>query len=250
MNVERNALRVYQTLLDDGLAVVPTSAGYGLLAMGRRGVERIYALKGRPSSKPCITVTTWPIFDDVAQPIDAPTRRWIDQTIRWTPLAVVAPIRPQSRLLAEADPFVVAQCTQAGTVATFHRAGALVTRVAALALADGRLVVGSSGNRSGTGNAYTLDEVPARAQADLVVDVGPIPIPGGARLATTILDLGTGLFLREGLHFDRIARSWERHQRQRDPGAPAPAPHVATRARGAAAPLAQPAASPFRPDTR
>lgn len=208
MDNDRVAARVYESLVADGVAVVPTNAGYGLLAMGPRGVGRIYAMKGRPASKPCITVTTWPIFDDVAQPIDPRLRAWIVETITWTPLAVVARIRPASRLLASLDPFVHAQCTQAGTVATFHAAGDLVVRVAERAYADGRLVVGSSGNRSGRGNAYTLEEVPMRAEADLVVDCGPLPLPGGERRATTILDLDTGSFLREGLHFARVERSW------------------------------------------
>ncbi len=106
-------------------------------------------------------------------------------------------------------PFVRAQCTQDGTIATFHEAGRLVTRVAEIAYEHGRIVVGSSGNRSGAGNAYVLEEVPARFEADLVVDCGPIEIPGGARLATTILDLPNGRFLREGLHFARIRESWE-----------------------------------------
>lgn len=209
MNVERQAFRVYGILRAGGVAVVPTAAGYGLLAMEAGAVEKIYALKGRPSTKPCVTVTTWPVFDDVALPVDRDVRAWIDETIGWTPLAVIASLNPRSRLVRALHPFVREQCTQSGTIATFHRAGALVTRVAELAAADGRLVVGSSGNRSGHGNAYTLEEVPARFHADVVVDCGTLPIPGGERLATTILDLQTGRFLRQGLHFARIAASWD-----------------------------------------
>lgn len=208
MDIEQQTTRVYDTLRAGGLAVVPTNAGYGLLAMGAQAVERIYALKGRPASKPCITVTTWPVFDDVATPIDPAVRAWIEETIRWTPLAVVARKNPRSRLLASMDPFVLTQSTHNGTVATFHAAGDLVVRVAERAWADGRLVVGSSGNRSGHGNAYTLAEVPARDAADIVVDCGAIPVPGGERRATTILDLQSGTFLREGLHFAAIERSW------------------------------------------
>lgn len=210
-DIETHARLVYETLSADGLAVVPTAAGYGMLAMGRSGVARIYALKGRPGRKPCVTVTTWPIFDDLTRGVDAPTRQFIRQTLRYAPLAVIARVDPGSPLVARLDPFVLGQCTQEGTIATFHGAGALVTRVAELAFADGRLVVGSSGNRSGAGNAYTLDEVPAQREAELVVDVGPIPMPGGERLATTILDLQSGRFLREGVQFARIARAWWAH---------------------------------------
>ena len=82
-------------------------------------------------------------------------------------------------------------------------------RVADIAHQHGRIVLGSSGNRSGAGNAYVLEEVPARDHADVVVDWGPIEMPGGSRLAGTILDLVTGRFLRQGIHFERIRTSWE-----------------------------------------
>lgn len=216
MDIETTARQIYDTLTTDGLAVVPTAAGYGILAMGRSGVERIYALKGRPTSKPCVTVTTWPIFDQVTCEVDPDTRGFIRQTLSYAPLAVIARVRPDAPLLTRLDPIVLSQCTQAGTIATFHGAGTLVTRVAELAFADGRLVVGSSGNRSGAGNAYALDEVPARLEAELVVDVGTIPMPGGVRLATTILDLATGRFLREGVQFPRIAREWAAHPASRN----------------------------------
>lgn len=208
MAVHPQAFQVLVTLLDGGVAVVPTTAGYGLLAMGPEAVARIYAMKGRPRQKPCVTVTTWPVFDDVALPIDPAVRARIEDTITWAPLAVVAPTNPRSRLLASLHPFVLDHCTQDGTIATFHAAGALVMGVATLAYAMGRLVVGSSGNRSGCGNAYTLDEVPTRGDADLVIDHGPIQAPGGERLATTIVDLQTGRFLREGLQFAAIRRAW------------------------------------------
>ena len=191
MDIETTAQQIYDTLTTDGLAVVPTAAGYGILAMGRSGVERIYALKGRPTSKPCVTVTTWPIFDQVSCEVDPDTRAFIRQTLTFAPLAVIARVRPNAPLLARLDPFVLSQCTQAGTIASFHGASALVTRV-----------------------------------AEFVVDVGTIPMPGGVRLATTILDLASGRFLREGVQFPRIAREWAEHpasRRGRSAGAAATA---------------------------
>ena len=208
MDIEREAWQVYVTLVAGGVVVVPTNAGYGLLAMGPEGVRRIYEMKGRPTSKPCVLVTTWRVFDDVAAPIDPDVREWIVETLRWTPLAVVTRLNPRSRMLPCLDPFVRAQGTRDDTLATFHEAGPLVTRVAEIACEEGRLVFGSSGNRSGAGNAYRLDEFPMLSAADMIIDRGPIPIPGDGRLATTILDLPNGRFLREGLHFERIRASW------------------------------------------
>ena len=124
---------------------------------------------------------------------------------------MVGRIAPGARLLAPLEPFVRAQCTSAGTIATFHSAVDLVTAVAELALADGRLIVGSSANRSGTGNTYTVGEMPEeiRGGVDVTIDAGAIPRTSSRRLATTILDLTTDRFLREGMNFERIERSWQ-----------------------------------------
>lgn len=209
-NHEADAARTYEVLVAGGLALVPTDVGYGLVAIKEAAVQRIYNLKGRPLSKPCVTVANARIFDDVALPIDADVRGWIDQVTRMTPLAVVAKLDPASRLLASMSPDVHTQATRNGTIATFHNAGPIVQRVAELAFADGMLVVGSSANLSGTGNNDRFSDVPLsmRRDADLVIDRGPVWYGNDQRLATTILDLTTGTFQRKGVNFALIERAW------------------------------------------
>ena len=209
-NVEDDAARTYEVLLHGGLVLVPLDVGYGLVAIQEQAVQQIYELKGRPLTKPCVTVATAAIRDDVALPIDAEVLAWIDEVVRMTPLAVVASLDPESPLLASMSPYVRAQATQSGTIALFHNAGPLVQRLAELALADGRLVVGSSANLSGTGNSIALAEVPGamRRAADLVIDHGPVWYGEEARLATTILNLTTGTFQRKGVNFRLIQRAW------------------------------------------
>ena len=170
--IEDDAARVYGTLLKGGLVVLPTDIGYGLVAIQESAVNRIYELKGRPLSKPCVTVANGTIFDEVTLPIEPALRRWLEDVTTRTPLAVVTQLNPDSRLLRSMSPYVVSQATQDGTIATFHAAGQLVQRVANLALADGLLVVGSSANLSCTGNNYTVEEVPEvmRLAADLVLE--------------------------------------------------------------------------------
>jgi tRNA A37 threonylcarbamoyladenosine synthetase subunit TsaC/SUA5/YrdC len=209
-NHEEDAARTYETLIAGGLALVPTDVGYGLVAIEEHAVQRIYELKGRPLTKPCVTVANARILEDVCLPIDADVRDWIDQVTRMTPLAVVAKLDPASRLLASMSPYVHTQATQNGTIATFHNAGPIVQRVAELAFADGRLVVGSSANLAGTGNNDRMSDVPLsmRRTADLVIDRGPVWYGNDQRLATTILDLTSGTFHRKGVNFALIERAW------------------------------------------
>ncbi len=207
--LETDASLVYATLQAGGLALVPTDVGYGLVAMEEPAVRRIYALKGRPASKPCVTVANAAIVAQVAQPIDGATLEWLAEVTRLSPLAIVARLA-RSALIDAMSPYVRGQATTEETIALFYSAGRLVERVAELALADGKLVLGSSANLSGTGNNYSFAEVPdvMRDGADLALDRGPVWYVNEQRLATTILDLTSGRFLRKGIQYARIAESW------------------------------------------
>jgi tRNA A37 threonylcarbamoyladenosine synthetase subunit TsaC/SUA5/YrdC len=191
--------------------LLPTDIGYGLIACAEQAVARIYALKGRPLAKASVVVANAAIQADVAVYRDARMRDWVARVSAHSPLAVINAIRPESRLLRNAAPYVFEQATVNGTIATFHNAGLLVTRIAQLAFADGRLVVGSSANLSSTGNNYRLDDVPLsmRAGVDCFIDLGVARYENPDKLATTLLDLTTGTFRRKGVHSERIAREWE-----------------------------------------
>jgi len=208
--LEQDAAAVYHTLRQGGVALVPTDVSYGLVAIGDDAVRRIYELKGRPAAKPCVTVVNDDIYRDVALPIDAGIRAWLHEISARTPIAVVSPLDPASRLLGALPPYVFSQATSNGTIATFFSAGRLVTRVAELAFADGRLVVGSSANLSGTGNNSTFAEVEEhiRQTVELALDRGPVRFANTQRLSTTILDLTTSRFLRKGVNVAMIEDAW------------------------------------------
>ncbi len=209
-SLERDAERAYAVVRDGGTVLLPTDVGYGLIACAEEGVARIYALKGRPRGKPCIAVANTTILDDVAELSDERHRAWIDGIARRVPIAVVNRVRRESVLLGRVTPYVRAQATTGRTIATFLNAGALVSRIAELALADGRLVVGSSANTAFTGNNYALEDVPMsiRSGVDLVIDDGPARYRNPEKHATTILDLTIGEFLRKGIEFAAIEAAW------------------------------------------
>ena len=214
-DIVADSRRVYSLLLDGGVALLPTNIGYGLVAMKPRAVQRIYELEGRPASKPCVTVATWPIFDDVSLPLAPPLRAWVAHTLLESPLAIVTRLNPDSRLLRSFDPDVLAQSTQDGTIATFHGAGDLIRAIALLAYDDGKLIVGSSANTSGTGNNYAFDDVPEsiKSNVDLTLDHGMARFANPERLATTLLDLTRNRFQRRGIDFEKIERSWQEFRR-------------------------------------
>jgi len=218
-SIEVDARRMYDLVAGGGLALARTNTGYGLIAMKSSAVQRIYELKGRSSQKPCVTVGTMSILGDVATDIDADTRAWLARAVARWPMAVIARIAPASRLVSSFEPFVASQCTKADTIATFFGVGELIARTAAIAYEHGQLIVGSSANLAGTGNNYTIDEVPdsIRSAVDLELDYGRAPYVSDRKLASTILDLTRGQFQREGVAFAEVERSWrefveERHE--------------------------------------
>lgn len=207
---EADARRMYTLLADGGLALARTNTGYGLVAMKSDAVRRIYALKGRSAEKPCVTVGTMDILDDVAMPFAPETRFWLSRAAARWPMAVIARTNPRSTLLASFEPFVASQCTKVDTIATFFGVGDLIAGAATLAYGNGQLIVGSSANLAGTGNNYTLDSVPdsIRRAVDLELDYGVAPFTADEKLASTILDLTRGTFQREGVAFAEVLASW------------------------------------------
>lgn len=211
MNDEDPVCRaVYEVLAADGVVLLPTDVGYGLVACGDAGISRIYELKGRPLAKACITVATMDILDDVAELPDRTTRAWVEAQQRSVPIAVVAKVRAQSELVAAMTPMTREQATTKGTIACFLNAGPLVIALAKRARRDGRVVVGSSANLAFTGNNYSLGAVPPsiRDRVDLVVPGPAARYSNDERLATTILDLGSGEFIRKGIAYAEIADAW------------------------------------------
>jgi tRNA A37 threonylcarbamoyladenosine synthetase subunit TsaC/SUA5/YrdC len=208
--IETDARRMYTLLADGGLALARTNTGYGLVAMRSDAVRRIYALKGRSAAKPCVTVGTMAILDDVAKGIEPDTRGWLARAVTQWPMAVIARTNRRSALLASFEPFVASQCTKEDTIATFFGVGELIARTASIAHEHGQLIVGSSANLAGTGNNYTLDAVPdvIRNAVDLEFDYGMAPFTSDRKLASTILDLTRGAFQREGVAFAEVEASW------------------------------------------
>lgn len=208
--LDTDARRMYNTIAGGGLALARTNTGYGLVAMKSDAVRRIYELKGRSAEKPCVTVGTMQILDDVATGVDPATRGWLSRAVARWPMAVIARMNRRSTLLAGFEPFVASQCTKVDTIATFFGVGELIARTATLAYAQGQLIVGSSANLAGTGNNYTLDAVPdsIRKAVDLELDYGTAPFVSDRKLASTILDLTRGMFQREGVAFIEVERSW------------------------------------------
>lgn len=193
-----------------GLVLVKGDIGYGLFGTSERAIRAMYRAKGRSFDNPCIFIGSLAVLDEIADlPSDA-TRRWCEEVSSWTTVAVVARERKASPVLRRMDPWVRDRSVTDGTLAVFLRTGAYIAELVGRAFSEGWVFVGSSANRSGEGNNYSLPDVPPEivAVADVVVDHGESAYANPQRRATTIVDTTDWTIRRRGVNADRITQSF------------------------------------------
>lgn len=213
---EREVDATLHVLRTGGLVLVKGDIGYGLFGRSRAAIEKMYRLKGRPLSNPCIFCGNLDLLDEIARPPLPAVRSWVADTAERTTIAAVLPVRPDSRVVRSMDPWVRAQSVVDDSVAVFLNTGPFLEVLVPRALAEGWALVGSSANISSTGNRYALDEVPdpIRSGADLVVDHGASALANDGRLATTIVNFTTWEIQRRGVNAEAIAASFDALRRQ------------------------------------
>jgi L-threonylcarbamoyladenylate synthase len=168
-----------------GVAVFPSDTVYGLACdpESRAAVERMYALKGRPPSKPSAVMFFDPGLALAALPELGSRTRALAERLLPGGVTLVLP-NPRGRYpLAGGE--------------------ALGLRVPDVPLLRGvgRPVLQSSANVTGGADARRIEEVPSaiRAAADLVVDAGELPgTPSTVVDLRAFEDTGEWSVLREG----------------------------------------------------
>jgi tRNA A37 threonylcarbamoyladenosine synthetase subunit TsaC/SUA5/YrdC len=207
-DVAADARRVFEIVCTGGVAVVHLDVGYAVLARTAQAVRRIYAAKHRSFDKPTgIVGNRWlhrelhQLPPDRLAMIDAVT---IDHDL---PLAVIAPFRRDHPLLDAMDPFVLANAVKDDSLNILLNAGELRNGIADLAVAAGRLFVGSSANTSLKGSRYAVEEIEPEviSIADIVIDYGRARYATPDRLSSTMIDFSNFRVQRAGVCFNEIA---------------------------------------------
>ncbi len=206
-HIERDAQAVFDVVRDGGIALIPLDVAYALVAATPAAVKRIYAAKGRDTSKPMGIVGGLPAHDALHDISDA--RRAMIRAVTVAhdlPLSVVAPFRRDHAYLRELDADVLRQSTRDDTLNLLLNAGALRTRLAELCWKHNAPMVGTSANRSMAGNCYTTAHMHRGILAicDRVIDYGLSRYHNTAGLSSTIIDFGSMRVVRRGVCFERI----------------------------------------------
>ena len=200
------------TMKADGLILVMGDIGYGLFGTSEPAIAKMYRLKGRPLTNPCIFVGNLDIVDEIAVIQQPEVRKWIEEVAGWTTLAIVLPARTTSRYLESMDPWVRQQSVTNGSLAIFLRTGPYLEQVIARAFHEGWVFVGSSANKSLTGNVFRFDDLPPDiiSGADLAVDHGVGTLINPERRATTMVNFTNWTIRRQGVNHEQIKASFEK----------------------------------------
>ena len=193
-----------------GLVLLKGDIGYGLFGTSDRAIRKMYELKNRPHSNPCIVIGNMAILRDIAIAPSPKIWAWIERAITWTTIAVVLPINPDSRLLRTLPPWVYGQTVTNGTVAAFLRTGPYLDVVVERAFERNTMFVGSSANPSFQGNLYAFSDLPPEfiRGADFSINHGSCKYANPQRLATTIVNFVNRSIKRRGVNAERIERDF------------------------------------------
>ena len=208
-DVRGDARRVFECVRGGGVAIIHLDVGYAVLGHTVEAVRRIYAAKNRSYAKPTgIVGNDW--LHAELHLLPASTKAMIHAVTKThnLPLAVIAPFRRDHPLLQGMDPFVFGNAVKGETLNILLNAGELRNHIADLAVAAGRLFVGSSANTSLKGSRYAVADIePAvLAIADVVIDYGPSRHQSSSGLSSTMIDFSTFRVQRAGVCYDEIAR--------------------------------------------
>jgi tRNA A37 threonylcarbamoyladenosine synthetase subunit TsaC/SUA5/YrdC len=219
--------KAFEVIRAGGLALIPADIGYGFLGHSLASIEKMYALKDRRFDNPCITVGNLDGIASLALLPDRALLEWLAEISALTTLAVVVQVKRESPLVASLDPWVYEHSSNRGTMAIFLNPGPFVERMVMRAYEAGMILVGSSGNASGTGNNYRFHDVPQviRDGVDYKFDAGPMRHENEDRMATTIVNLTNFTLRRLGVSHREIIESYERFARWR-PDIPSTLTHM------------------------
>lgn len=209
-----DARKAFQVMVSGGVAVLPLSVSYAIFAHSASGVERIYALKQRPQTKPNGVIGNRDIFREVFEVtqrdhdlVDCITR---DHNL---PLSVIAPFNPHHDWLRTVEFGALRRSTKAGTMDLLINAGPLHNELARMSLECAKPLMGSSANLSSSGSKFRLEDVqePLRQGCDFVLGYGTSPYTNTHQMGSTIIELPTWKVMRWGGCFEEQAHLVHKH---------------------------------------
>lgn len=217
------AREIFGLMRAGGVGIVPFDVSYAIFAHTARAVERIYEIKNRSSAKPNGVLGTWDTFNEVLE-TSQEDRDLVSCIIRDhnLPLSVVGTYRADHDFLRTVEFGALRRSTKGPTMDLLLNAGDLHTELARMSFDAGVPLMGSSANRSLTGNKFRLQDIEPEvlAQVDINVDHGQCKYTNEWFVGSTIIEMGTRRVLRFGCVYEEIQKILKREFKLELPNRP------------------------------
>jgi tRNA A37 threonylcarbamoyladenosine synthetase subunit TsaC/SUA5/YrdC len=212
-NYTQDAERVFRTLRDGGIAIVPTSIGYAIVGGTSDAIRRAHKAKGRAPSKYNAFTGSQALHEEV-HILDGEKRAMVRMlTIDYDlPVGTIAPCRKDHPIFRNLDADVYEQSTYQDTAALLLNGGPLLKELGRLSHEHGIGVIGSSANRSLQGTKFRVSDIEPEvvAEADEVIDYGLVRWAAYGK-SSTMIDFATMKATRVGACYDLISDVLLRH---------------------------------------
>lgn len=201
---QQDACRVFLVLQAGGIAIIPASVGYGIVAIDPDALRRIFIAKRRQPHKRHAMIGSYSLHREIHR---LPAReQGVVKTLAVDldlPIGVVAPYDPEHPIIQRLPAQTLAQSTLDGTLAMLVNGGPLQENLSQLA-ANARLPLLGSANLTGTGTKTVVEEIEpeVREAADIVIDYGRVKFH--PRPSSTMIDFQNLRLLRYGACYDVV----------------------------------------------
>ncbi|KAJ5690886.1 hypothetical protein N7462_005278 [Penicillium macrosclerotiorum] len=206
---KEDALRVFRVLLNGGIAIIPVSVGYGIVATTGEALDRIFVAKQREPRKRHAMIGNFTLHQELHDLSGdaADIVRFIVKDMN-LPIGVVAPYRSEHAIIRKLHPSILNRSSLNGTMAMLLNGGPFQEELSRLATDAELPLLGSSANLSGKGTKVTVEDIEPEVKdvADIVVDYGRSRYCD-PRPSSTMIDFQNMEVLRFGACYDDIRDS-------------------------------------------
>lgn len=212
IDAQNDARRVFTVLQSGGIAVIPASVGYGIVAIDPDALRRIFIAKKRSKYKKHAMIGSYTLHREVH---NLPTREQrmvkaiaVDLDL---PIGVIAPFNAKHPIIQKLPPQTLAQSTIDGTLAMLINGGPLQESLSQLAASAELPLLGSSANLTGAGTKTVVEDIEPeiRSTADIIIDYGRVKF-SHPRPSSTMIDFGNLRAIRYGACYDVVQDVFQR----------------------------------------
>ncbi|KAJ5611377.1 hypothetical protein N7510_008096 [Penicillium lagena] len=206
LDIPDDARRVFETLKKGGIAIIPATVGYGIVAITPEALQRIFITKQRQPHKRHAMIGSYALHQalHVLPSREAEMVRLLTVDLD-LPLGVVAPFRADHPIIQKLPPDTLAQSTVDGKLAMLVNGGLFQDELSRMTADEELPLIGSSANLTGKGTKRAVEDIEPEilAVADIIIDYGcqKFHYP---RPSSTMIDFQNMRLLRYGACYDVV----------------------------------------------